>query len=649
TEGIIEVIDDYGARPSPSQSLISMGMQSMVLLPVKAGEQTLGLVTVISKDKNHFNPALVHLLTSVGEGLGVLLENSLLQEATENSRQAQIHLADENAVIAEIGQILGSSMNIKEGFQVFAQKTLSLVPFDQLDITVINPSGEYDEVVYSTASKGEFGQSTPIQGSITERVTSDLTGLIIQGISFGKICLEYPCLSSSLINGNRSWLVVPLIHNGAGIGALFLASSNRSAFSQDDLDLISKLGLMIAGAISNSSHHAQQMKAEQALREREARLRGIVESAVDGIITIDEVGIVESFNFGAEKIFGFSSAEVLGNNIKMLMPAPHYAAHDGYLSAYKKTGIKKIIGSGREVTGRRKDGTEFPMDLSVSVVELEDRTIYTGIIRDITGSKSLQMEIEQRAKELEVAYAELKTLDRMKDEFIATVSHELRTPLTSIKGAAEILLNYQDEDRATQTEFLTIIDNESDRLTRLINDVLDLARMESGETVWDISSVSLQNIIETAMDSTHALTLNKKVTVDVASADELPAVEADSDKLVQVVTNLLSNAIKFTPSGGSINVRSRLVPDADAVTGVKMIEVSVADTGIGIPTGEIHKIFNRFQQAGSPLSDRPQGTGLGLAISKEIITHLGGEIWVKSELGEGSTFFFTVPMVPIPV
>ncbi len=256
----------------------------------------------------------------------------------------------------------------------------------------------------------------------------------------------------------------------------------------------------------------------------------------------------------------------------------------------------------------------------------------------------LETIVEERTKELEEAYRELQTLDAMKDEFISTVSHELRTPLTSIKGAAEILLNYRDVDPATELEFLGIINNESDRLTRLINDVLDLARIESGEIEWHISTVHLASIIETAVNGTHAITVQKNVTVEIGPGEGLPAVRSDPDKLVQVVTNLLSNAIKFTPSGGLINVQSRLASQSGPGNGGMMAEISVADNGVGIPEIEFDNIFNRFQQAGSSLTDRPQGTGLGLAICKEIVQHLGGEIWVESELGKGSTFFFTVPV-----
>jgi signal transduction histidine kinase len=247
-------------------------------------------------------------------------------------------------------------------------------------------------------------------------------------------------------------------------------------------------------------------------------------------------------------------------------------------------------------------------------------------------------------EQTERAYGELQTLDKMKDEFISTVSHELRTPLTSVKGAAEILMNYRDEDPAIQQEFLGIIDSESDRLTRLIYDVLDLARIESGQVGWKTSRVDLPSVIETAVDITHALTLQKKVTVKIGPGNCVPTVESDTDKLVQVITNLLSNAIKFTPSGGLIHVQSRLLPHSSQAGGARMAEVSVSDNGLGIPASEHGRIFDRFQQAESSLSDRPPGTGLGLAISKEIVVRLGGEIWVESEPGKGSTFFFTVPV-----
>ena len=174
--------------------------------------------------------------------------------------------------------------------------------------------------------------------------------------------------------------------------------------------------------------------------------------------------------------------------------------------------------------------------------------------------------------------------------------------------------------------------------------MLDLARIESGQMEWSELQVDLPSVIDTAVDGTHALTLQKDVTVEIAPGNGLPLVSSDPDKLVQVITNLLSNAIKFTPSGGLIRVQARPLPASDSGTGADMVEISVSDNGIGIPANELVKIFDRFQQARTSLSDRPKGTGLGLAISKEIVGRLGGRIWVESEPEVGSTFFFTIPV-----
>ena len=237
-----------------------------------------------------------------------------------------------------------------------------------------------------------------------------------------------------------------------------------------------------------------------------------------------------------------------------------------------------------------------------------------------------------------------KEIERLKDELISNVSHELRTPLTAIKGAAEILLTYQDEDPEMREEFLGIIDKETDRLARLIEDVLDIARLQSGQMQFQLSEVLVPEMIEAAIQSTHSLIIQKDLQVGISLSDDLPIVFSDQDQLVQVVTNFVSNAIKFTPRGGKIQVRSQLTPDPDPDTAVAMVEVSVSDNGVGIEGSEIGKVFNRFQQAGDTLSGRPQGSGLGLHISKEIVEHLGGAIWVESEPGQGSTFFFTVPV-----
>ncbi|MBM3132817.1 MAG: PAS domain S-box protein, partial [Chloroflexi bacterium] len=251
-------------------------------------------------------------------------------------------------------------------------------------------------------------------------------------------------------------------------------------------------------------------------------------------------------------------------------------------------------------------------------------------------------ELKQRLGELEAAYEKLKELDKMKDNFLSTVSHELRTPLTSIKSFAEILLSY-DNDRETQKEFIGIINEESDRLTRLINDVLDISKIEAGRVQWQPGELNISEIIESAVNATRSLFGQAHLKVEVDTDPNLPTVWADKDRITQVVTNLISNAIKFTPQGGHVQIEAEGIK-SETIEGFEIVKVSVADTGIGIPPDEQGRIFEKFHQVGDTLKGKPKGTGLGLTICKDIIEHFGGRIWVESELFKGSTFSFTLPV-----
>jgi len=263
---------------------------------------------------------------------------------------------------------------------------------------------------------------------------------------------------------------------------------------------------------------------------------------------------------------------------------------------------------------------------------------------DITERKQMEKKLQQKMEEVQAANVKLKELDKMKDSFLSTVSHELRTPLTSIKSFAEILLTYE-EDKATQKEFLTIINQESDRLTKLINDFLDLSKIEAGRIQWDNKEQSMDPIVQNAINITQALAKEAKLTVEFKAPGGLPLVSIDRDRLVQVVTNLLSNSIKFTREGGKITVDIKEIKAG--VTGEKAgwVVVSVADNGIGIAPENFEVVFEKFKQVGDTLTDKPKGTGLGLPICKEIVEHYGGKIWVESELGKGSVFSFSLPAV----
>ncbi len=258
--------------------------------------------------------------------------------------------------------------------------------------------------------------------------------------------------------------------------------------------------------------------------------------------------------------------------------------------------------------------------------------------------KTLEDKVKNRTEELQTAYEELKELDEMKDTFVSSVSHELRTPLTSIRSFSEILLTYTGEDPETQREFLTIVNSESERLTRLINDVLDLAKIDAGKRAWNFERKEVEEVIKQVVLSMQGLLLENEHQLEIYIQEELPLFLIDEDSILQVLTNLLGNAIKFTEHSGGIQIHSNLMERKRVEDLTDFIHISINDTGVGITPEALPKIFDRFRQVGDTLTDKPKGTGLGLSICKEIVTAHCGRIWVESTLGEGSAFHIAIPV-----
>lgn len=247
-------------------------------------------------------------------------------------------------------------------------------------------------------------------------------------------------------------------------------------------------------------------------------------------------------------------------------------------------------------------------------------------------------ELEHATDELRRANQELRALNQLKSNFLANVSHELRTPLTSIRSFSEILLDYPDEDVFTRCEFLEIIKSETERLTRLINDVLDLAKIEAGKMDWHPQVVNAHGLAREALSVIQVVAGHRGLRL-VNSVPPGIEVRADPDRLRQVLTNLLSNALKFTPEGViEVGARPALPESGEQV-------LFVADTGVGVPEPDLERIFEKFHQHGNGLSDKPAGTGLGLSICREILAHLGGRIWAERHPRQGSVFYFTLPRV----
>jgi PAS domain S-box-containing protein len=375
----------------------------------------------------------------------------------------------------------------------------------------------------------------------------------------------------------------------------------------------------------------ERKRAESELRQAEERMRSVVDHVIDGIITIDVRGVVQSFNPAAEKLFGYGKDEVLGRNVKMLMPEPYHGQHDGYISNYTATGQAKIIGTGREVVGKRKNGSTFPMELAVSEFRIGDSRFFTGIVRDITQRKQLEQELRKRVDELADA-------DRQKNEFLAMLGHELRNPLAPMRNAVH-LLRLPGADSGMVDQARDMMDRQLQQLVRLVDDLLDVSRIvrekiELRKEMIDVAQ-ALERAVETAQPVLDARGHQLKTLLPLKRL----YIEGDLIRLAQIVSNLLTNAAKYTSEAGEIVLAVEAVKD--------QVVIRVTDPGIGIDPMLLPRIFDLFVQGDHTLARSQGGLGIGLTLVKRLVELHGGTIEAKSEgKGKGSEFILRFPEIP---
>jgi PAS domain S-box-containing protein len=376
-------------------------------------------------------------------------------------------------------------------------------------------------------------------------------------------------------------------------------------------------------AINAFAENQQQAttQLENEVLAQTKRLSAVIDNIVDGIITIDEHGTIESFNQAAKRIFGYSDAEVIGQNVKVLMPEPYRSEHDGYLDNHIKTGEKKIIGIGREVVSRRKDGTTFPTELAVSEIVIDGVRHFVGVTRDITERKlAEQALIETR---------ELERASKAKSEFLSRMSHELRTPLHAIIAFSDLIL-YEKNLEPKLKKHIEHVNKAGDHLLALIDDVLDLAKIESGKLTIQVKPIRLQAVLEECYSLIKPTALNAGINLSFDTHVDY-IVNADHTSLKQALLNLLSNAVKYNKQQGTISVSCEVKDNT-------RLRINVIDTGNGLSAQQQKQLFKPFERMGAEFT-KVKGTGIGLTITRQLINMMGGIVGVNSTEGKGSNFW----------
>jgi PAS domain S-box-containing protein len=408
--------------------------------------------------------------------------------------------------------------------------------------------------------------------------------------------------------GAATTILLPL-SDGDGVGLTVADGLNLAVFVT-----VSLLIALITEAVERANRAVNAALIEQ--RRSEAEIRSLVDSVVEGLALVSPDGRLVSVNRRFEELFGVSAVDVEGRSLSQIRPTFERVFAD-------PAGVQERIAAGGESDGRATGvfAQVWPEERQLAVFSTPVRSEERDLGR-LYGFRDVTQEHE---------------LDRMKTEFVSQVSHELRTPLTAIKGFTDMMLDGDAGELSDeQEEYLGIVRSNADRLVALINDLLDISRIESGRIALKREPVDLASVLDGVVATMRPLVTGKAETLTLDVEAGLPRVLGDQDRIVQVATNLVSNAHKYSPEGGDIQVRAMRAGD--------LVSVSVTDAGIGIPPEAMPRLFSRFYRVDSSLTREIGGTGLGLSIVKSIVELHGGSVSVESEPGKGSTFSFTLPL-----
>nr|HID12720.1 GAF domain-containing protein [Anaerolineae bacterium] len=659
--GMPLAIDDLKQDPRSASGFVGVETGSAVLAPLTVGDQVVGVLSVGRQEPHRFSPAEVATLSALADQVAVAVENARLFEEVRRFSQELEHRVEERtqALAEAMRELTEERDRVETLYRITSQLSASLdldrvlnralalvveaVGAERASILMLEsetsasprPDGHRPEgsvepsgrLIYRAALGAQvqlppgdiptrFHQGEGLAGWVVEHREATIVPDICQDprwVEPREKQREY-----------RSALAVPLLVGDDVLGALLLFHTQPDFFSEDHLRLVETAAIQVANAINNAELYSlirdQAERLGSMLKTHQveaAKSQAILEGVADGVMVADAHGKVILFNAAAERILELPREEALGRMTSEMLGLYGSQARDWMETVARWVEQPEAYTAEEYLAARLNIGDRI-VSVHLAPVVMGDEFLGTvSVFRDVTA------EVEA---------------DRAKTEFVSTVSHELRTPMTSIKGYADLLLmGAAGTLTQDQRSFLSTIKSNADRLTMLVNDLLDISRIESGRVVLSPKVMRVEGVVNQIITAMGARAAEKGLTLRSDVPYDLPTVIADPDRVAQILTNLVANAYQYTPTGGEIVVSARAHGDE--------VHISVRDTGIGIAQEDQEKIFDRFFRADDPVVQETPGTGLGLSIVRSLVEMHGGQVWVESELGEGSTFTFTLPTV----
>ena len=624
------------------------------------------------------------------------LEATVTERTSEIRAQAAEISAQKESIelLSEIGREITASLDLNVILFKLYERVNQIVDATIFGVGLYRPEKQlidYTLAIESGKRYAPYSRSTADKNQFAVWCIDHRQPILINDVAaeYSKYISEYSHGARVLEDGSEaqppaSMIYLPLIAQDRVLGVLSVQSFRKNAYTEQHLGLLSNLASYTTIALDNANAYTVIADKERAVRERAAELLTINHITNALSTQLDRDRLIQLVGEQVRELFKAPIVYVaLLDRASMMLHFPYAYGEEaaqsrpfgsGLTSQIIRTGEPLLINEemdrnrarlGVESIGRQSasflgvpipSGGEMIGVLSVQTTEQEGRFTEADqrLLSTIASAVGVTFHNARLFEEAQAARAAAEEADSAKSSFLSTVSHELRTPLTSVLGFAKIIrrrlherlfpLIAESDAKIVQSkrqvlENLDVVVSEGERLTKLIDDVLDLAKIEAGKFTWNMASVSVKEVVERAVAATSSLIEARGLKIETSIDESLPDINGDHDRLIQVVINLISNAVKFTPSGAIICSAHRR--DGEIV-------VSVKDSGIGIAPGDQPKVFEKFKQVGDTLTDKPKGTGLGLPICKEIVEHHGGRIWVESAIGEGSTFSFTLPITEAP-